>query len=363
MAVSLSSYERVRRTFAREDLDRLARYDTYWGNTLERWAREGLVGGANGALEMLGADMWRCGADGIYWPYPFPGRDELVAEDEETKTFTDAWGATIRHFKTKNTTPEHLGWECDSPEVWHERFRPLIAEQPIRIDIEGSRELLAEGRRRQVWTFFDGIEPIELLRKLLGDVVSLEGMIEEPEWIIDICEVMTDNSLRNYDAMWEAGVQPDMLWVYGDMAYNHATMCSPQTYRELVWPSHKRMCDWAHERGIPFVYHTDGNVNGVMDLYLEAGFDCLQPLEVKAGMDIRELLPKFGKEMVFFGNVDVMAMIDNDLERMEAEVQTKLEAGKAHGGYIYHSDHSIPPQVSWESYQALAGMVEKWGAF
>ena len=31
-----------------------------------------------------------------------------------------------------------------------------------------------------------------------------------------------------------------------------------------------------------FIYHTDGNVNAVLPLYLEAGFDCLQPLEAKA---------------------------------------------------------------------------------
>jgi uroporphyrinogen decarboxylase len=112
-----------------------------------------------------------------------------------------------------------------------------------------------------------------------------------------------------------------------------------------------------------FIYHTDGDVNGVMDLYREAGFDCLQPLECKARMDIRNLVPKYGDEMTFFGNIDVMAMIGNDLGEIEAEVVSKFAAGKEKKGYIYHSDHSIPPQVSWQTYQSLIEMVQKHGNY
>ena len=140
-------------------------------------------------------------------------------------------------------------------------------------------------------------------------------------------------------------------------------MCSPKAYRELIWPEHKRLCDWAHERGMKAIYHTDGNVNGVIDLYIEAGIDVLQPLECKAGMDIRQLVPKYGDRLSFFGNIDVMEMITGDLDRIEAEIVSKFEAGKSNNGYIYHSDHSIPPQVSWTLYQEIIKLVEKHGDY
>jgi uroporphyrinogen decarboxylase len=159
------------------------------------------------------------------------------------------------------------------------------------------------------------------------------------------------------------GIQPDGLFIYGDMAFNHSTMCSPQMYREIFWPDHKRLADWAHAHGMKFIYHTDGDVNGVLDLYIEAGFDALQPLESKANMDVRKLIPKYGKEMTFFGNIDVMKMIPNDLDLIEEEIASKFAAAKPGKGYIYHSDHSVPPQVSWETYQAIIGMVEKYGAY
>jgi uroporphyrinogen-III decarboxylase len=134
-------------------------------------------------------------------------------------------------------------------------------------------------------------------------------------------------------------------------------------YRELIWPDHKRLADWAHAHRMKFIYHTDGDVNAVIDLYVEAGFDCYQPIEAKAGIDIRRLAPKYGDRLAFFGNIDVMIMGSNDKARIEQEIAAKFAAGKATRGYIYHSDHSVPPTVSWDSYQFVMQMVEKYGGY
>ena len=173
----------------------------------------------------------------------------------------------------------------------------------------------------------------------------------------------SDAALKNFEALYDVGIQPDGMWMFGDMAFNHSTMCSPALYKELIWPSHKKICDWAHAHGMKFIYHTDGDVNGVLDLYVEAGFDCLQPLECKANMDIRKLVQGYGKDLLFFGNVNVMKMISNDLDEIEEEVEQKISAGKSVGGYIYHSDHSVPPQVTWETYQRIIEMVNKHGNY
>ncbi|RKX34349.1 MAG: hypothetical protein DRP71_07305 [Verrucomicrobia bacterium] len=361
MTSRLTSKERVTRAMERRDQDRVPRHDSFWQDTINRWEKEGLEGSHAGAHARLGSDFGMiCG---IYWPHPFPDQKRVIAEDDETISILDQWGASTKSFKDHQTTPEHLGWECDSAETWHERFRPAIVNQEVRIDIDGARKLQEQGSREAKWCHITGIEPFEILRKLLGDVSSLMAMAEDPEWIADICEVTTDNSLMNLQALVDAGIKPDGLWVYGDMAYNHATMCSPDFYQRIVWPSHKRLCDWAHQNNMKFIYHTDGDVNGVMDLYRKAGFDCLQPLECKANMDIRNLVPDYGDDMSFFGNVDVMAMIGNDLEEIEAEVVAKITAGKEKRGYIYHSDHSVPPQVSWKTYCALIEMVKEHGEY
>jgi uroporphyrinogen decarboxylase len=197
----------------------------------------------------------------------------------------------------------------------------------------------------------------------MGDEITLMAMVEEPEWVQDVSRTFTAQTIRNLDAIVGSGIQPDGLWIYGDMAFKSGTMCSPGMYEELFWPDHKRLADWAHAHDMKLIYHTDGDVNGVIDLYLAAGFDCLQPLEVKASMDIRELCPRYGDRLALFGNVDVMTMITNDRILIEREIREKLTAGKATRGYIYHSDHSIPPQVSWQTYQEIIELVGKYGDY
>src|SRR6185295_13511384 len=109
------------------------------------------------------------------------------------------------------------------------------------------------------------------------------------------------------------------------------------------------------------IFHTDGDVRGVLDLYIAAGCDCLQPLEAKASMDIRTLCPRYGDRLAMFGNIDVMKMATNQLDLIEEEIRNKFAAGMATKGYAYHSDHSVPPQVSWETYQKIMQFVNRYG--
>jgi uroporphyrinogen decarboxylase len=80
-------------------------------------------------------------------------------------------------------------------------------------------------------------------------------------------------------------------------------------------------------------------------------------------MDLRDLVPRYGDRLSFFGNIDVMVLIRGDLDEIEEEIRRKFAAGMAKNGYLYHSDHSVPPQVSWETYQAIIRMVRKYGNY
>ena len=188
-------------------------------------------------------------------------------------------------------------------------------------------------------------------------------LIEDPEWIEDIARTSMDNFLRNYQVVLDAGIQPDGLWLFDDMAFKTMTFCSPGMYRDLLWPQHQRLAKFAHSHGMKLVYHSDGDLRRVIPDFIEAGFDCLQPLEAKASMDVRELAPRYGEQLAFFGNIDVMKLITNDLEVIEEEVSSKLAAGKASKAYIFHSDHSVPPQVSWETYQQVIRILNQIGSY
>lgn len=356
----MTGRERVNRMFARQDQDRVPRCDAYWPETIARWQREGLQWDQADALRLLGSDFqilcWS-------WPAPFPGQREVLSQDVETETVRDDWGGISRFWKGRSGTPEHIGFGCDSRATWEQTYRPALLAAPVQVNTRLAALRYHEGRKLSKWTYLAGVEGFEALRRQIGDEICLPAMIEDPDWIRDIVTVHTDVVLRTWEAVLAEGIEPDGVWIYGDMAFNHATMCSPAMYRELVWPAHKRMADWAHARGMKVIYHTDGRVNAVLDLYIAAGFDCLQPIEAKAGMDIRRFAPTHGQRLAMFGNIDVMKMASNNLDLLEEEIRVKFAAGMATRGYAYHSDHSVPPQVSWQTYQGIIQLVEKYGNY
>ncbi len=357
---TLTGRERVNRMFAREDHDRIPRYDTYWNETLDRWTGEGLIGRHDGALNLLETDFHSIG---VAWPAPFPGQREVLEETGDTEVFRDHWGAIVRYWKHKSGTPEHIGFECDTREKWEAIYKPALVNSPLQIDIKRAKSRYEEGRKAGRWVLWHSAESFEVTRKIMGDEIILMAMADDPEWVRDISQTYTDRLLQEYDAIWNAGLQVDGIFNWGDMAYNRNTFCSPRMYRNLIWPDHKRMADWAHERGLKLIYHTDGNVTRVLDLYIEAGIDCLQPLEAKASMDIRQLSPEYGDRLAFMGNIDVMKMIPNDRDIIEEEIKSKFAAGMATKGYTYHSDHSVPPQVSLETYKTIISLIDRYGSY
>jgi uroporphyrinogen decarboxylase len=58
-----------------------------------------------------------------------------------------------------------------------------------------------------------------------------------------------------------------------------------------------------------------------------------------------------------------MAMFDPDPRVIEEEVRSKFEVAKVGGGYLYHSDHSVPPNVSFEQYKHVMELVRKYGEY
>ena len=62
------------------------------------------------------------------------------------------------------------------------------------------------------------------------------------------------------------------------------------------------------------------------------------------------------------GGIDVRAMALGG-EMLEKEVAEKVAFAKKGGGYIFHSDHSVPDDVSFRSYSRVISLAKKYGKF
>ena len=119
---------------------------------------------------------------------------------------------------------------------------------------------------------------------------------------------------------------------------------------QLLYPAHKKLFDFAHSRNLPVVLHCDGYVEPLIPSLIEAGLDCLQPLEVKAGMDLLKLKKRFGDQLALIGGMDVRILETNDRQTVETELLKKLPQAMEGSGYVLQVDHSVSPLVDYETY-------------
>jgi uroporphyrinogen decarboxylase len=274
----------------------------------------------------------------------------------------DSNGAIRRRFKDHESTPECIDFTITSREIWEEH-KPRLAWNDARVDWEKAipaNQALREGDK---FVCYSGAFGYDRAQGIVGSERLLMAMAEEPEWIKDIFDTVVDTVIAGCEEMIGQGCKFDGAFVYNDLGYRNATMFSPAAFRELELPSQKRMCDYFKSNGLPVILHTCGRVLEFVPMLIEAGFTCIQPLEVKAGMDVVALKEEFGDRLCFMGGIDVRAMADPDPSVIEEEVRTKIPIAKKGGGYIYHSDHSVPSNVSFEQYCRTMDLVREYGAY
>jgi uroporphyrinogen decarboxylase len=195
----------------------------------------------------------------------------------------------------------------------------------------------------------------------VGTERMLLAMADDPEWCRDMFEHALTLDLQLLDRAWERGYKFDCFSFPDDLGYRNGLFFSLRMYRDILKPVHRRAIEWAHAHGAKVMMHSCGNILELMPDLIEIGLDGLNPLETKAGMDLVPVKQRFGSRLVLQGGIDVRKMTQADA--IEEEIRTKVTAAKVGGGYIYHSDHSVPDSVSFADYCRVVALVKWYGRY
>jgi len=352
----MTARERCLAALNHEEGDRVPIHDTPWQTTIARWHREGLPEDQSPAA-YFGYERVAQGAD-----LSFQLPEEVLEETETYRISKDAWGATTRVFKCQESTPELIDFLITDRGQWEEH-KPRLAWNESRVGWQQALATNQSLRESGAFVTFQAGFGYDRVQRFVGAPQVLEAMLDDPGWVMDMMDTVADLVIAAADAMLSRGLRFDGAFLWNDMAYRNGTFFSPAAYRRLELPSQKRMCDFCHANGLPVILHTDGDVRELIPMLIEAGFDCLQPLEVKAGMDLVALKREYGDRLAFMGGIDVRAMAHPDPAVIEHEIRTKVPVAKQGGGYIYHSDHSVPDNVSFEQYARVMELVAEYGSY
>jgi uroporphyrinogen decarboxylase len=153
------------------------------------------------------------------------------------------------------------------------------------------------------------------------------------------------------------------MFIYEDLGFANGLFASPRAMEELIFPYYKEFVDYFHSKGAQVILHSCGGVTEALPMIVETGFDCLQPMEAKAGVDVVALARKYGDKLAFMGNIDVTKLNTNDRTVVKEEVLRKLNALYDLGaGYVFHSDHSLPPDVKFDTYRYAVDLYRNFCA-
>lgn len=179
-------------------------------------------------------------------------------------------------------------------------------------------------------------------------------MYECPEVISDLLEYHTIRAIH-----FIRHLPPDHgiegVFIGDDVAFKTATMFSPVFFEQEYFGRLARVVAAYHARGIKVIFHSDGNLNGIMDGLVAAGIDVLNPVEVAAGMDIADLHRRY-PGLIFAGGIDVSQLLPLGTPQQVADAVVRA-IEDAEGQIMVGSSTELQYVVPLENYLALRDTV------
>ncbi len=340
--MKMNSEDRVYCVLQRQEPDRVPHFE--W--LVDRRVREALCPGCKSHNEFA----VQFGQDAVIVDPIF--KRERVGENR----WLTEWG-----FVTQDTPEEH-GIEVEAPIKTladFERFTPPDPHIPDRYTAVEEAVHEFKGRKAVICHLND---VFSLPRYLMGMANLLMAIITEPELVRQLVEMSVTINLELGKEVAARGVK--IVYTGDDYASNKTTLMSPDHFREYFYPGLKRVVQGFKELGLYVIKHTDGNIWPILDMIIDSGIDCLDPIDPLGGMDLGEVKAVYGQRVALKGNVDCASLLTfgTTSEVIEA-TRAALRKGMPGGGYILSSSNSIHSSVKPENYAAMVDTLQEFGRY
>ena len=274
--------------------------------------------------------------------------EELLEETERYKLWRDGLGRTMKLSVGVATLALPMDYPVKTMDDWL-KIKPWyeFSEERVAGDWQ-STALKHREHDRVVCVRIPGgfDEP----RQLLGEEALCMAYYDQPELIHDILQTIGDTAFKVLECV-SAAVQIDLLFVHEDMAGKTGPLAGPTQVVEFIAPYYRRIWDLLQDRGaLLFDQDSDGDMNPVLDAFLNAGVNCMHPMEPAANMDIVKIRERYGSRLAFYGGID-KHIIRRSKAEIVRELEYKIPPLVQSGGCVLALDHRIPNGTPLENYR------------
>jgi uroporphyrinogen-III decarboxylase len=203
---------------------------------------------------------------------------------------------------------------------------PLVAAE--------SRSLLFENRYKELESYFtvgciNG--PVSNLIERYGFLEAMLSLKNNP----NLLRGLATNLLKDVEEKAKMARLNGFraIAITDDIAGNSGLFFSLNSFVDLVWPVYRELREIIKENGLFSFFHSDGNIRKIVELLIEAGYDCLHPVDTQAGLNLYELKKEFGERISWMGHINIM---DWKEEQINKEISLAEHSFKK-GGLILGS--------------------------
>lgn len=203
------------------------------------------------------------------------------------------------------------------------------------------------------------------MRGYMNFYLDLAG---NPSFACSLLDKFTDLKIQYWDAVLnEVGDLVNVIVYEDDLGQQDRTLTSPEMYRKLVKPRHRRLFSSIRQKISDSTYlflHSDGSIYDIIPDLIEIGVDILNPVQVNAtNMDSRKLKKEFGNEIVFWGGgVDTQGVLSfGTPDEVRDEVKKRIEDFAPGGGFVLSTIHNIQPEVPPANIMAMWETLQSYG--
>lgn len=339
----MTSTERVLAVLRREEPDRIPTFE--WDIDPD-FIRDVTGGGTyEDLVELLDLDAVMCGPE--YTKRPIS--DEMLIDEWGVTRMKghEAYAMSLDEFAPIKHMADLESWQPPDPYAPH-RFETM-KRQVKRF--KGKRAIFV--RLRDVWS-----NP----RDLLGYVQLFVDCLERPDLINALLEKCVDQSIALCQIA--AGLGAEVVVTGDDIADNRGTMINPQLWESLFMPHFRRWVKAVHDCGLYYWKHTDGNIMNVLDLFVDAGIDGIDPIDPLAKMDLATVKAGWSDRVAIKGNVDcAYLLVEGTEEDVVASVKECIRIAGPGGGYACSTSNSIHSGVKPHLYRAMLGAIREYGIY
>lgn len=275
-------------------------------------------------------------------------KPQIVEDNNEYTISIDEYGKTTKLIKGYATIALPLDYPVHDMDSWL-KIKHWFEYNEARIDwdiVEKVKILQKEGAL-SIAHIPGGFD---LPRQLMGEERVCMCYYDDPEVMQDIMDTISNTAFKVLDQISDK-LTIDNLCVHEDMAGKSGSLIGPNLIEQYIKPYYRNIWEMLSSKGTKlFSQDSDGNMNSIIDSFINSGVNITYPAEPGSNMDIVELRKKYGKSLYFKGGIDKY-VLQKDKKAIRDELEYKLQPMMQEGGNIFGIDHRIPNGTSIENYR------------